>query len=295
MRIQENSYHSTRGQALLVLVLLIALVITVVTSISYRLTTETQSAKSQEENVRALAAADSGIERGIRLINTGAADAAHVEFNYGAPEVGLGDIAGINPNRSLVSIDNTTDSVFISPEIPQDEQYTFYVSNYPSMTTPFSGNLIVRFGSNPAGQCNSSPRTEPAVEVTIIHGAQSELVDRLVYEPCSGASSIGGTTISPNTTSVPLSNNGQTFTFRYSNVGNVLTISPATYPNAKFIIVRVLFGDTRLAFQRQGAGAIPVQGKVITSEAVSVSGTSKVVTLLQTFPQIPADFFVTTF
>ncbi len=55
------------GQVLLVLVLLIALVITVLSSISYRLTTEIQSTKSQEENVRVLAAADSGIEKGINI------------------------------------------------------------------------------------------------------------------------------------------------------------------------------------------------------------------------------------
>ena len=52
-----------KGQALIIIVLMIALMLTVITAVSYQSTVEIQSSKQQEESVRALAAADSGIER----------------------------------------------------------------------------------------------------------------------------------------------------------------------------------------------------------------------------------------
>ena len=63
MNIKKSSVES--GQSLLVIVLLISVVFVLIATASYRLTTETQSTKAQEESIRVLAAADSGIEKGV--------------------------------------------------------------------------------------------------------------------------------------------------------------------------------------------------------------------------------------
>ncbi len=278
------------GQVLLVLVLLIALVITVLSSISYRLTTEIQSTKSQEENVRVLAAADSGIEKGINMINT-AGSPAIGQFSFSDATVGITNLPGIDSQRSRIIITDSAANNFVSPEVPQDDQYTFYVASYPSLTSSYTGNLILYFGSDGAGSCNS--RSTPALEVSIIYGANSDQIDKRLYERCTSGQQVAGaynsSKISPNATSSTVGG----INFSYNTSNNPLNIG--AYPNAKMVIVRTLFAKTRVGFATGTAAILPSQGKLIRSEAVSRSGTSKVVTLTQSFPQIPADFFVTTF
>ncbi|HRN69719.1 MAG TPA: hypothetical protein PLS49_00915, partial [Candidatus Woesebacteria bacterium] len=75
------------GQSLLIIVLLIAIVFTVIASASYRLTTETQSAKAQEETIRTLAAADSGIEKGLQQLNSLTVGTAYA---FSSSQIGIG-------------------------------------------------------------------------------------------------------------------------------------------------------------------------------------------------------------
>lgn len=278
------------GQVLLVLVLLIALVITLLTALSYRLTSETQSTKSQEENVRVLAAADSGIEKGISLINNPSGPTSG-QFTYSDANIGLNSLPGIDPLRSRVIIADSVSNQFVSPEVPQDDQYTFYVSNYPNFTSTYSGNLIFYYGSDGAGSCNS--RTTPALEVSIIYGANNDQIERFLYESCTSGLNILGTygtnKIAPSTTARTVG--GVNFSYNTSN----RPLNMNSYTNAKLVIVRTLFAKTRVAFASGTAAQLPSQGKLVRSEAVSKSGTSKIVTLQQSYPQIPADFFVTTF
>lgn len=291
MRRFQFRYNRRSGQVLLVLILLIALVITLLTSISYRLTTETQITKSQEENVRALAAADSGIEKGIEIINNPASPPVGT-FQYNSPDVGLNNLPGIDSQRSRLIITDSIASEYVSPEVSQDDQYTFYVSDYPALTTSYTGNLILYYGSDGAGSCNNS-RTTPAVEVSIIYGGNGDQIERLLYESCTSGASIGGSyssnKIQPNAASTIFGG----INFSYNTIGRPINLS--SYPNAKMVIVRTLFAKSRVGFASGGAAQLPSQGKLIRSEAVSRSGVSKVVTLTQSFPQIPADFFVTTF
>ncbi len=286
----RSRYNSKSGQVLLVLVLLIALVITVLTSLSYRLTSETQSTKSQEESVRVLAAADSGIERGINMINTPTTPSTG-QYTYSDTNVGLNNLPGIDAQRSRLILTDSISNQFVSPEVPQDDQYTFYVGNYPAFTSSYTGRLIFYYGSDGVGACNT--RNTPALEVSIIYGPNSDQIERFLYESCTSGMNILGpyntNKIAPNSATVLLG--GVNFAFNTAN--NPLSLN--AYPNAKIVIVRSLFAKTRVGFNSGSATQLPSQGKLIRAEAVSRSGISKVVTLQQSFPQIPADFFVTTF
>jgi hypothetical protein len=65
--------------------------------------------------------------------------------------------------------------------------------------------------------------------------------------------------------------------------------------DGQFLLVRVLYASTKLFFSR--SSDLPRQGRTIISEAKSSTstGVSKKVVLFQSYPQIPTDFFNTSF
>ena len=131
-------YNGKRGQSLLVIVLLISVVFTLVATASYRFTTETQTSKLQEESVRTLAAADSGIERGLQI----AASQASYSQNFTQAFLGTNvTLDGINKTASTIDIAKTQERTFVTSTIDKDEQYLFYLYDYPSGTNYYRNNF----------------------------------------------------------------------------------------------------------------------------------------------------------
>ena len=273
-----NSFRKgQRGQALIVLVLMISIILAIVSATSYRLTTETQTTKAQEDSVRALAAADAGIEVGLQRANNLPAQ------TYSFADLGL-LLAGVDATKSRVLITDTS-SNFVSPVIPKDGQFTFYVKDYNDPTAPnYASNINIYFRAESGSSC-VAPRTQPAYELTYIYGPTGNLVRRMLIEPCTGPQAITGNSFTP--TGAGATVNGVAFQQSY-------VINPATSGMAdmRLIILRPVFGSARFGFT--GTNLEP-QGKLIRSEAYTTSGPSKIVTIFQSLPQIPAEFFVTTF
>ncbi|PJE58276.1 MAG: hypothetical protein COU81_01610, partial [Candidatus Portnoybacteria bacterium CG10_big_fil_rev_8_21_14_0_10_36_7] len=137
-------YNGKRGQSLLVIVLLISVVFTLVATASYRFTTETQTSKLQEESVRTLAAADSGIERGLQI----AASQASYSRNFTQAFSGTNaTLAGINQAASTINISKTPATSFVTSTIEKDEQYLFFLYDYPNGTNYFRNNFNFYFGA----------------------------------------------------------------------------------------------------------------------------------------------------
>lgn len=266
-----------RGQALIVLVLMISIILAIVSATSYRLTTETQTTKAQEDSVRALAAADAGIEVGLQRANNLPAQ------TYSFADLGL-LLAGVDATKSRVLITDTS-SNFVSPVIAKDGQFTFYVKDYNDPAAPnYASNINIYFRAESGSSC-VAPRTQPAYELTYIYGPTGNLVRRMLIEPCTGPQAITGNSFTPTGAGATI--NGVAFQQSY-------VINPATSGMAdmRLIILRPVFGSARFGFT--GTNLEP-QGKLIRSEAYSTSGPSKIVTIFQSLPQIPAEFFVTTF
>ncbi|MBP9690772.1 hypothetical protein KBD81_01690 [Candidatus Woesebacteria bacterium] len=275
-----------QGQSLIVLVLMIALVLAIVSAASYRLTTQIQSGVLQEGSVRALAAADTGIELGLKKANE-ARDVVQFE-TYTYEDLGIA-LEGIDAERSRVLVTNTGGN-FVTPEISKDSQFTFYVQD-PSdtaataMTTP----IIISLHSN-TSDCGTAltPRTQAAYEITYIYGTRTDPnVKRDIVEPCAGgvhavASASTITTLLPRGSYMV-----DSFTFE-----DRFTVDPTTLSNLRMIIIRPLFSSATFGFQ---GTTLPSQGKDIRAEAYTIGGPSKIVTVFQSLPQIPAEFFVTTF
>lgn len=272
--------NSNKGQSLIVLVLIIAIVLAIISATSYRLSTQTQSTKEQENSVRALAAADTGIEFGLKQANI----SDQSIYKYSDLNINL---PGVDLEKSRVLVSDIV-SEFASPDIEKDSQFTFYIHDPTDASAPsFSGALSVFFNdrSSPMGSCTSTPRTTAAYELSFIYGTGNNTkVRREVYEPCSGGFSNGLSTSNTNANIDGV---------RFRRVAN-LNLSSMGMQDLRILIVRPLFASGKVGISGP-AGQLPSQGKRIQAEAYTTTGASKIISILQSLPQIPAEFFVTSF
>lgn len=271
MKIQNK-----KGQVLLIAVMMLATIITVVMTIAFNSTTETQVARLEADSQKALAAAEAGIDAVIKQSATNS-----TPFNVGSlPQFSEQKITG---NAQVTAVSNP---YFVTPLLQKDEQYTFYLSDYlfeppavPQFNNPWSGKLNIYLVSE---------KICPSIEVTIVDNTNTLV--RYAYNTCSSPPTISNTsdlTIKADTTI-------DTVLFRYK-IRDQLTIS-----NGRVAFIRVLGERTKLGFQGYTDDGVtpkslPSQGKTIISEARTATGVVKKVQLFQSFPQIPSNFFTTSF
>lgn len=252
-----------RGQILLITIMLVATVLTVVLAVTFKSTTETQITKLEEESQKALSAAEAGVEVALQQ-NVGSSVSIASLPNFSG--------SGFTGQATVGTI---ADSKFASPLLQKDQQYTFYLSDYPGFTNPLNGTLSVYFMSE---QPNCPG---PSLELTLL--SSTNTVTRRLADPCNLINKPSQDLIS---TTGSYSLGGYSFAYRSENIPVI---------NQSVLIVRSLSASTRVGLERIGGGNLPIQGKYVTSEAKSPAGVSKKVQLFQSFPQIPAEFFVTSF
>lgn len=256
-----------KGQALLIAIMLLATVITIALAITYRSTTDIQLTKLEEESQKALAAAEAGIEAALRT-NT---DVTIASLNLG---VGFSGSATID--------DTSTRTTFVTPNIKKDGQYTFYLAKYDPSTNTFTtnganrynGNLTFYFGTEGGKNCSSD--TPPALELTLIKVGGA--IERKLIDPCDRI----GTSDLSTTKNGTL--DGTSFNFYTETLA---------FSNEKIMFIRVFYEDTKIGIK--GNNALPLEGRIIVSQATSPGGVTKKVQLFQSYWQIPAEFFVTRF
>ena len=256
-----------RGQVLLIAVMLVATTLTVVLSLSFQSTTETQITKLEEESQKALAAAEAGIEAALKQ-----------------GSVTISSLPGLSNFTGKAEVQITTYPQFITPLLQKDEQYTFYLSRQgpTAPQQPDFTNLISQYNNTPLTICSTTNNV--ALELTLIKGTTPPTVKRFSINP-PGNSIIQNGTQANNAGTCP---SGENFSYRHwltaAEVGN----------NNLLLIVRMVNGSGKVGFTA-ASGNLPLQGKTIISEVKSASGVSKKVQLFQSYPQIPAEFFITTF
>lgn len=257
----KNKSQFQSGQVLLITVMLLATVITVVLSLSFKSTTETKITKLEEESQKALAAAEGAIEASLK--------------SGGSTTFGAGNLSSITNFTGGATISTATSHTFSTPLLQKDEQYTFYLGSYD----PSAGTI----GASVAEAitiCFTSPTVHPVLEITLVK--QAGITARYVVDPDSPArinNAVGSEGACPlDPTDYPYS-----FTVPAADIST----------NTKLLIVRELFAGGKLFFTR--SSNFPLQGKTINSEAQSTTGVAKTVQLFQSYPQIPSDFFVTSF
>jgi Tfp pilus assembly protein PilX len=263
MNIKKNTKET--GQVLLIIVLLASVLVTVGLSLSKLSTDEQKVSKLEEESKKAFAAAEAGLEAALKQ-----GDIANLSsLNLGSGITG----------SALVQTAQATS--FTTPPIRKDEQFTFYMSTYdPTQEkvtgSAYSGDMTINLISpSPATYCNSAS-TRFALEISFIKISTKAITARQLIDECSPATIVGGT--------------GK-ITF-----GSLIKTS--TFPS-HLMLVRVIadsssFPAATLSIVSSNANW-PLQGKTIVSEAKTTAGASRKLQLFQSYPQIPSDFWVTSF
>jgi hypothetical protein len=253
-----------KGQVLLIAVMLLATVITVVMTIAFNTTTETQVARLEADSQKALAAAEAGIDAVIKQsINTTPFDIGSLQQFSSQKITGNAQVVGVTQNY------------FVTPLLQKDEQYTFYLSDYPGFGNPWSGNITIYLASE--GGC-------PSIEVTVIKNTYEQ--DRYAYDTCSPAPGIIiNAPLTTDLSASPKIIDSTNFSHK--------TSAPITITNGIVAFIKVLNVRTKLGFE--GDSSFRIQGKTVESEARTQSGVVKKVQLFQSYPQIPSNFFMTGF
>jgi len=255
--------NNQKGQILLITIMLLAAAVTVVMTIAFSSTTETQISKLEEDSQKALSAAEAALEAAIQKKANVALDT--LPAFMGSNITGGADIVEVGGNE------------FITPLLQRDEQYTFYLADYNSLVTPpiayWTGSLVIYFQSEAVGGC-------PTLELTFVDSANA--ITKSIIDSC-------GVVTDPNNLNI---NTATGAVVKGVNFASKTSSAIAVNGNMKLVFIRVLNASTRLGFTGTGLKA---QGRVITSEAKTQSGATKKIELFQSYPQIPADFFVTGF
>lgn len=267
-----NKHHNNQsGQVLLVIVLISAVLLTVGLSITQIGTTDTKVAKLEEENKQALAAAEAGLEVALQQ--------------------GSANIESLLPKGSNITgsaiVEANPKSDFVSPLVKQDSLYTFYLTGYDNGVFDndyYTNGLVIYFQDNPKGIART------AVELTLIRSDDSS--ERIILD--ANASGIPGAKKPTVGSNILPDYTDTTFDYFYQ-------INQADINDIKLLLVRVLNNDSRVGLQSASSpcgscsNTLPLQGKTVTSTAQTTSGVTKKIQLFQSYPQIPSDFFVTTF
>ncbi len=267
-----------KGQVLLIAVMLLATVITVVMTIAFNTTTETQVARLEADSQKALAAAEGGVEEMIKQ-NIADKNTTNVQIES-LRQFSSQNITG---DAQLQSV---SQAYFVTPLLQKDEQYSLYLSDYPGYANPWSGTIDLYMVSESG--C-------PAVEITVVKNTYG--IDRYTYNACSANPIITNATAAALALTPPAVIDSISFSYKTSTK---ITIPQAGPGGGLMAFIKVLGGRTKIgikSFEMNGftAKALPVQGKTIESEARTASGVVKRVQLFQSFPQIPSNFFMTSF
>lgn len=255
------------GQILLITILVMATIVTVIFTISFAGRTNTQNTKLEEENQKALAAAEASIQVALK--------------KKASTTLGSGELSSISnfSGGATVSAGASATS-FTSPSIEKDGEYTFYLGTYTAGTPPTFGasaaeDIRICFGN--------SGSTTPALDIAVIK-AGAPKIRRYAVDPSARiANTTAGTAgCAGNNTSV-------TYSYSYTIPGAEIGA------DARLLIVKSLYASTQFLFIRaSGVTPFPSQGSLIQSTATSsTSGVTKKIQLFQSHPQIPSEFFST--
>ncbi len=266
-----NNYNKKSGQALLIIVLLLAVLLTVVLSVSFTSKTETQLTKLEEDNQKALAAAESGIEYALK--------------QGGVPK--LSSLPGLSQFTGSVNITQSQASTFLTPALAQNDQYTLYLTKYDNSSNSFSGNYsggdITIYYGNSSYICNNI-----VLEIAVLNGTYPN------YSVRRWVADVG------NKLGVNTKNNigHQISKTTFDGVDFYCDTDPvpiASVSDAKLLIARTLYSSTKLYFQAGSGGVFPEQGRYLNSTASTQTGVTKSIQLFQSYPQIPSNFFTSIF
>ncbi|OGK14217.1 hypothetical protein A3H80_00765 [Candidatus Roizmanbacteria bacterium RIFCSPLOWO2_02_FULL_37_19] len=266
----KTEANKKSGQILLIVVLVATLLMTIGLSLTQITVDDTKIAKLEEEGKKARAAAEAGIEVAID------------QLDVGETPIQIGDIVD-NDMTGQAELTTTTTNSFTTPLISKDGLYMFYLTGYDATTkqiisTAFNDDIIVNVNSPKGTLCGTI--NEFALELTFVNKTRGIVSRKLIEE--SGCNVVETT------------NGIDEVTF-----GEVIPTLPFS-DDPHLLITRIIapndaFTGVKLDIVNATNNSWPIQGRTIISTATSPAGVTKKIKLFQSFPQFPAEFFITSF
>lgn len=259
------------GQILLIMVMIMAIAITIVLTITFTARTDTQLTKLEEENQKALAAAEAGIEASLKS---------------GSNIANLSSIGSLSSTitSGSTSLTSAASAQFVSPSLSSGEGFTFYLGSYNSVTKLISNptsnnNVSIAYDVSASANCNNM-----VLDIAVV---TTTGVTRYIADTGNNFSSSGTQIGSVSSSTV----NGTTYRCRTSNIPVTIASNP------RFLIVRYISigGPSSTTLGLVGTSTLQASGQTVTSQATTRTGVTKKVQLFQSYPQIPAEFFFTSF
>jgi len=260
------------GQILLIMVMIMAIAITIVLTITFTARTDTQLTKLEEENQKALAAAEAGIEASLKS---------------GSNIANLSSIGSLSSTitSGSTTVTSTSSNQFVSPSLSSGEAFTFYLGSYNSATKtlsdpPSDNDIKISYDTSSSANCDNMVLDIAVVTTTGVTRYLADTGNKLnsvgTQIGATSASTVGGTTYQCRTSaSIP--------------------VTAASHP--RFLIVRYISigGPSSTSLGFVGDANLQASGQTVTSQATTRTGVTKKVQLFQSYPQIPAEFFFTSF
>lgn len=263
-----------KGQALLLVVLLVTVVLTVSMSLLSRSIINVRLSVEEDQSLKALAAAEAGIEKALISNTTIQNGSLSNNSTFTSTQTSYTGSAFALNNGRLVLKDIGTD-IWLSDY--SDDPATLY-------SNPWSGTLSIYWGS-PQDVCrqNESTNSMAAIEVIVFSGSKANPnVSRYAFDPCGArrsggngnkfSSSLGGGAIAGRT---------------YDNRANIPAIN-----SGLFIRVVPLYANAYVAVQANNS--LPSQGILIKSTGKSSEAT-RTVSVLKENPTLPIEFITYSF
>lgn len=260
----QTLLRSDSGQALLIIVLVMVVALTVGLSVASRTITNLRNTRDQANSQKALSAAEAGIEQSIKS----------------GVSIGLSTISNNTTYSTTVSqVDGTLPFLLNGGNVvPKNDAIYVWVSRYEdkfSDASRWSGDLTIYWGNN-SGDCNNA-----AIEISVISGSKAApVLTRYTSDPCGtptlerrGTNNFGNASVS----NTPIS--GRRLYYK------------KTIPITNGLLVRVdpIYSSAFIGVS--GSIALPLQGNIITSTGTSDNTTQRKITVFQSYPEVPAEFF----
>jgi Tfp pilus assembly protein PilX len=276
MFLNRNMLGNQKGQALLIVVLVMVIVLTVGLSIATRTIINLRNTNEQASSQKALSAAEAGVEQAIKN------DTPPGTFtnNFSASSV-----------MTTVSKGNGAGSFLLSngTEVPQNDAIYVWVAPFSSdpaqaFTQTWSGDMTI-YWNNEIGDCTISganTQNVAALEVSVIYGSKdSPKLARYAYDPCS-------------VTRVPNNHFTTTPTVSQSKInvsGKDLYYNVTMNGLVNVLLVRInpVYSGTVIGVS--GSNPLAAQGKTITSVGTSGQNTTRKITVFEGYPEVPSVFF----
>ncbi len=252
--------NGERGQALLIVVLVMVVALTVGLSVASKSITNLRTSTEEANSQKALAAAEAGIEQSIKSNVSIASQTLPNQSTYAT---------------NVTQVLGTSFLLIGGNPVLQDNGTQIWLSNYssdPSLlyASPWTGNLSIKWGST-TNSCS-----EAAIEAVIISGPKtSPVTTRYAFDPCQTRAGQNHFTVAA---------------LSKTTISGKDLYYTATIPISQGLIGKIIPLYTNTPIGLSGDSPLPSQGSTITATGISGT-TTRVVNVFQGYPEIPSEYF----